>query len=55
MTDPVFARFQAICPALPEAAEKQTWGWPTFRVRDKIFAGLGTDEEGARAIPRLVS
>ncbi len=27
-----------ICLALPEAAEKETWGDPTFRVRDKIFA-----------------
>ena len=32
------ARLRAICLALPEAAEKETWGAPTFRVRDKIFA-----------------
>ena len=31
-------RLRAICLALPEAAEKQAWGDPTFRVRDKIFA-----------------
>jgi predicted DNA-binding protein (MmcQ/YjbR family) len=31
-------RLRAICLALPEASEKQTWGNPTFRVRDKIFA-----------------
>jgi predicted DNA-binding protein (MmcQ/YjbR family) len=31
-------RLRAVCLALPEAAEKLTWGTPTFRVRDKIFA-----------------
>ena len=31
-------RVRAICLALPEAAEKEAWGDPTFRVRDKIFA-----------------
>ncbi len=31
-------RLRAICLALPEAAEKETWDLPTFRVRDKIFA-----------------
>ncbi|HET8728401.1 MAG TPA: MmcQ/YjbR family DNA-binding protein [Alphaproteobacteria bacterium] len=31
-------RLRAICLGLPEAAEKEAWGDPTFRVRDKIFA-----------------
>lgn len=31
-------RPRAICLALPEAVEKEAWGDPTFRVRDKIFA-----------------
>jgi predicted DNA-binding protein (MmcQ/YjbR family) len=31
-------RLRAICLALPEAVEKETWGDATFRVRDKIFA-----------------
>src|SRR5260221_14590123 len=31
-------RLRAICLALPEAVEKETWDLPTFRVRDKIFA-----------------
>ncbi len=31
-------RLRAICLALPEAVERETWGDPTFRVRDKIFA-----------------
>ena len=42
-----------ICLALPETTEKETWGdeenrsHPTFRVRDKIFVLMGTDERGA--------
>lgn len=32
------ARLRAICLALPEATEKEAWGDPTFRVRDRIFA-----------------
>jgi predicted DNA-binding protein (MmcQ/YjbR family) len=35
--DPI-ERLRAICLSLPEAVEKETWGDPTFRVRDKIFA-----------------
>jgi predicted DNA-binding protein (MmcQ/YjbR family) len=31
-------RLRAICLALPEAEEKEAWGDPTFRVRDRIFA-----------------
>lgn len=30
-------RLRAICLALPEAAEKETWGEATFRIRNKIF------------------
>jgi len=33
---------RTICLALPEALEKETWDHPTFRVRDKIFAGVGS-------------
>jgi hypothetical protein len=36
--DPITARLRRLCLALPEAAEKETWGDPTFRVRDRIFA-----------------
>lgn len=32
------ARLRAICLALPEAEERETWELPTFRVRGKIFA-----------------
>ena len=31
-------RLRAICLAWPEVAEKEAWGDPTFRVRDRIFA-----------------
>ena len=31
-------RLRRICLALPEAEEKEAWGDPTYRVRDKIFA-----------------
>lgn len=31
-------RLRLICLDLPEAAEKETWEIPTFRVREKIFA-----------------
>jgi predicted DNA-binding protein (MmcQ/YjbR family) len=34
------ARLRAICLPLPEAVEKQAWGDPTWRVRDRIFAML---------------
>src|SRR4051794_3232554 len=40
------ARLRAICLALPEAVERETWGDATFRVRDKIFA-IGKQENGA--------
>ena len=36
--DAITARLRRLCLALPEAAEKETWGDPTFRVRDRIFA-----------------
>jgi predicted DNA-binding protein (MmcQ/YjbR family) len=38
MPKPPIQRLRAICLALPEAVEKEAWGDPTFRVRDRIFA-----------------
>jgi hypothetical protein len=32
------SRLREICLALPEAHEVETWGEPTFRVRNKLFA-----------------
>lgn len=33
-----FADFRALCLALPEVEERETWGEATFRVRGRIFA-----------------
>jgi len=43
--DPMQA-IRDIALAFPEATEKETWGHPTFRVRDKIFVGAGADDAG---------
>jgi hypothetical protein len=37
------ATFRKIALALPEAEERETWGEATFRVRNKIFAMMGSD------------
>jgi predicted DNA-binding protein (MmcQ/YjbR family) len=42
----VLARLRKICLVLPEAEEIETWGHPTFRVRNKIFVGCGASEDG---------
>lgn len=42
-TDHKLAHLRAICLRYPQACEKETWGHPTFRVKDKIFVGVGTD------------
>lgn len=42
------ARLRAICLALPEATEKEAWGDPTWRVRNKIFAMQKGNYEGGR-------
>ena len=34
-------QLRKICLVLPESTEKETWGSPTFRVREKIFAAFG--------------
>lgn len=36
-------KFRRICLELPEATELETWGHPTFRVREKIFASAGAE------------
>jgi hypothetical protein len=44
---------RALCLALPETTEKETWaeeetpGHPTFRIRDKIFVIMAVDESSA--------
>lgn len=43
--DPL-GRLRTICLALPEATEKEAWGEPTFRVRDKLFAMYTNNHHG---------
>ena len=40
--DPVLEHVRALCLAYPDAVEMQSWGRPTFRVNNKIFAVLGS-------------
>ena len=35
--------FRELALSLPEATEKETWGHPTFRVRNKMFASMAAD------------
>jgi hypothetical protein len=39
--------FRSVALSLPDAEERETWGHPTFRVRDKMFAALSNDGSGA--------
>ncbi|HEV7368839.1 MmcQ/YjbR family DNA-binding protein [Arenibaculum sp.] len=45
MSDRPSDRLRAICLALPEAVEKETWGRATYRVRERIFAMETLDGE----------
>jgi hypothetical protein len=38
---------RAMAKALPDVIERDTWGKPTFRVRDKLFATLAPDGSSA--------
>lgn len=40
------ARIRGICLALPDTTEKEAWGAPTFRVRDKLFVMFVNDHHG---------
>src|SRR5215218_1879730 len=35
--------FRELALSLPEATEKEAWGRPTFRVREKMFAMVASD------------
>lgn len=41
-------RLREICLALQDATEKEAWGDPTWRIRDKIFAMLKGNYPGGR-------
>ncbi len=38
MGDEVIKKIRKVCLSFPETAEKLSWGAPTFRVRDRMFA-----------------
>ena len=38
------ADLRKLALSLPDTIEKETWGHPTFRVRDKMFASMAADE-----------
>jgi len=40
------ARVRKICATLPEVTEKEAWGAPTFRVRDKLFCHFRDNHHG---------
>jgi hypothetical protein len=50
MTSDLEQRLREVCLALPEAVERETWGHATFRVREKIFAMTGEDDDGAVSV-----
>jgi len=43
------AQLRQLALGLPGAQERETWGHPTFRVRDKIFATVYEGDGGAIA------
>lgn len=48
--DPVLGELRSACLALPESAEVEAWGRPTFRAGKKIFAVYTDDAEGRPAL-----
>ena len=51
MAPTALPRLRTICLALPEAEERETWGEPTMRVRNKIFAFPRFDQVTFKADP----
>src|SRR5690349_25043935 len=43
------AELRELALGLPDALERETWGHPTFRVRDKIFASMYEGDDGVIA------
>ena len=43
--DEILSRLRKLCLSLPEAAEVEAWGHPTFRAGKKIFASFGFHED----------
>jgi len=42
--DQTLKQVRSLCLALPEAAEVEAWGHPTFRAGKKMFAAFGAGE-----------
>ena len=42
----ILQRVRKLCLGLPETTEKEAWGGPTFRVRDKMIAMYVDDHHG---------
>src|SRR5213078_2352652 len=42
--DQALQRVRSLCLALPESAEVEAWGHPTFRAGKKMFAACGEDD-----------
>jgi len=50
MAQDVLQRLRSLCLSFPEATEKEAWGTPTFRIRDKLFAMFDDHHHGATHI-----
>ena len=48
--DPYLAELREVCLALPESAEVEAWGRPTFRAGKKIFAVFEGNEDHPYAV-----
>lgn len=48
--DPYLSELRAVCLALPESAEVEAWGRPTFRAGRKIFAVFTGDPDESFAV-----
>jgi len=48
VTPETLERLRALCLGLPEATEKEAWGDPTWRIRDKMFAAQKGNFDGGR-------
>ena len=46
MSETHLERVRRICLGLPEAAEKEAWGAPTFRIRKRLFAMYHDNHHG---------
>ena len=55
MDSRVLAKIRKICLSMPESSEKETWGHPTFRVRDKMFTTCASHPDPAGGDVRVMT